>query len=158
MYDTQLVEMLAAAMVTISVVVVVLYVITVIAYWQIFKKAGEKGWKSLIPAYNSYIMYKISWKTSMFWIEIALGVLYSILYGISYSSGSAVLSVLAYIVYIAVIVIGIMVLHKLSKAFGHGVGFTVGLVLLCPIFILILAFGSSQYVGNTTVEAKEIEE
>lgn len=158
MYDTQLVEMLAAAMVTISVVVVVLYVITVIAYWQIFKKAGEKGWKSLIPVYNSYIMYKISWKTSMFWIEIALGVLYSILYGISYSSGSAVLSVLAYIVYIAVIVIGIMVLHKLSKAFGHGVGFTVGLVLLSPIFILILAFGSSQYVGNTTVEAKEIEE
>lgn len=158
MYDTQLVAMLAAAMVTISVVVVVLYVITVIAYWQIFKKAGEKGWKSLIPVYNSYIMYKISWKTSMFWIEIALGVLYSILYGISYSSGSAVLSVLAYIVYIAVIVIGIMVLHKLSKAFGHGVGFTVGLVLLSPIFILILAFGSSQYVGNTTVEAKEIEE
>ena len=66
MYDTQFVAMLATAMVTMSVMILALYVITVIAYWQIFKKAGEKGWKSLIPLYNSYIMYKISWKTSMF--------------------------------------------------------------------------------------------
>ena len=127
MYDAQLMAMLATAMVTMSVMILALYVITVIAYWQIFKKAGEKGWKSLIPLYNSYIMYKISWKTSMFWIVIALGVIYSILFGISYSSGSAIVSVLAYVVDIAVVVIGIMALHKLSKAFGHGAGFTVGL-------------------------------
>ncbi len=158
MYDAQLMAMLATAMVTMSVMILALYVITVIAYWQIFKKAGEKGWKSLIPLYNSYIMYKIAWKTSMFWIVIALGVIYSILFGISYSSGSAIVSVLAYVVDIAVVVIGIMALHKLSKAFGHGAGFTVGLVLLSPIFILILAFGSSQYVGNTTVTAEKIEE
>lgn len=91
-------------------------------------------------------------------VLIALGVIYSILFGISYSSGSAIVSVLAYVVDIAVVVIGIMALHKLSKAFGHGAGFTVGLVLLSPIFILILAFGSSQYVGNTTVTAEKIEE
>lgn len=124
MYDAQLMAMLATAMVTMSVMILVLYVITVIAYWQIFKKAGEKGWKSLIPLYNSYIMYKISWKTSMFWIVIALGVIYSILFGISYSSGSAIVSVLAYVVDIAVVVIGIMALHKLSKAFGHGAGYS----------------------------------
>lgn len=128
MYDAQLMAMLATAMVTVAVIIVVLYVIMVVAYWQIFKKAGEKGWKAIIPVYNSYILYKIAWKPSMFWIIIALGVIYSILYGIGYSSGSSVVSVLAYIVYIAVIVIGIIAMHKISKAFGHGAGFTVGLV------------------------------
>lgn len=157
MNDTQLVAMLMAMVGTIIAIAVVAYVISAIAYWQIFKKAGEKGWKALIPVYNSYIIYKIAWKPSMFWIMIALGVVYSILYGIGYSTGSAVVSVLAYIVYIAVIVIGIMTTHKLSKAFGHGVGFTLGLIFLCPIFILILAFGSSQYVGNTA-PAEKVEE
>ncbi|MCD8169035.1 MAG: DUF5684 domain-containing protein, partial [Clostridiales bacterium] len=31
-------------------------------------KAGEAGWKSLIPFYNSYILYKLTWNTMMFWI------------------------------------------------------------------------------------------
>lgn len=44
-------------------------------------------------------------------------------------------------------VVSIIVLNDLSRSFGHGVGFTIGLILLSPIFILILAFGSSRYVG-----------
>ena len=39
-------------------------------------------------------------------------------------------------------------LYKLSKAFGHGVGFTVGLFFLRPIFLLILGFGGSVYLGK----------
>ena len=34
-------------------------VICTIAYWKIFEKAGEDGWKILIPLYNSYIIAKI---------------------------------------------------------------------------------------------------
>ena len=49
---------------------------------------------------------------------------------------------------VAGLVIGIMGLHKVSKAFGHGAGFTLGLIFLNPIFLLILGFGSSQYLGN----------
>lgn len=158
MYDTQFVAMLATAMVTMSVMILALYVITVIAYWQIFKKAGEKGWKSLIPLYNSYIMYKISWKTSMFWIMLILDIVYAVLACINVYAQNGILSFLSFAIYIAVFVIAIISMHKLSKAFGHGAGFTVGLVLLSPIFILILAFGSSQYVGNTTVTAEKIEE
>ena len=51
---------------------------------------------------------------------------------------------------IAALIIEINEDSKLSKSFGHGAGFTVGLVFLNPIFKLILGFGSSQYVGNTT--------
>ena len=38
-------------------------------------------------------------------------------------------------------------LNDLSKSFGHGVGFTLGLLFLSLIFVYILAFGSSTYRG-----------
>ena len=100
-------------------------------------------YKSIIPIYNGYILYKISWKTSVFWITVVLALIGGILNGI----GNPVTSVIGVILNIVVIVIGIMQSYKLSKAFGHAVGFTVGLVLLPPIFTLILGFGSSEYIG-----------
>lgn len=89
---------------------------------------------------------------------LILDIVYAVLACINVYAQSGILSFLTFAIYIAVFVIAIISLHKLSKAFGHGAGFTVGLVLLSPIFILILAFGSSQYVGNTTVTAEKIEE
>lgn len=38
--------------------------------------------------------------------------------------------------------------QRLAAAFGKSKGFGVGLWLLNPIFMLILGFGSSAYVGN----------
>jgi hypothetical protein len=35
--------------------------------WKIFEKAGEAGWKSIIPIYNVYIMYKIVGMKNWFW-------------------------------------------------------------------------------------------
>lgn len=130
---------------TISAVIasLIFYIVLVIANWKIFTKAGEAGWKSIIPIYNGYILYKISWKTSVFWITVVLALIGGILNGI----GNPVTSVIGVILNIVIIVIGIMQSYKLSKAFGHAVGFTVGLVLLPPIFTLILGFGSSEYIG-----------
>jgi len=46
------------------------------------------------------------------------------------------------------IVICIIVVNLLSKSFGQGVGFTLGLIFLCPIFYAILAFSKSiKYIG-----------
>ena len=45
------------------------------------------------------------------------------------------------------IVVGIMVNFKLAKAFGKGTGFGFGLLFLNTIFILILGFGDTKYVG-----------
>jgi len=37
--------------------------------------------------------------------------------------------------------------NLVSKSFGHSEGFTIGLILLGFIFIPILAFGDSKYIG-----------
>lgn len=125
--------------------VVIFYVLVAVAQWRIFTKAGEPGWKGIIPIYNIYNLYKISWKTNMFWALLVLELLSSI---IQSASDGFLLSFVGWICSVAGLVIGIMGLHKVSKAFGHGAGFTLGLIFLNPIFLLILGFGSSQYLGN----------
>ena len=42
-------------------------IILIIALWIIFKKAGEKGWKAIIPIWNIYIMFKIAGMKNWFW-------------------------------------------------------------------------------------------
>ena len=37
-----------------AIYAIIVYSITVIAEWRILVKAGEKGWKSLIPFYNLF--------------------------------------------------------------------------------------------------------
>lgn len=134
--------------------------LAIIAYWRIFVKAGEEGWKAIIPFYNAYTAMKLFWKTSIFWIGIGLGVGASIGYGMaSYGvvalaiyggGGNAAVMVIGFILAfgcgITAFVLEIMFLNRVSKAFGHGAGFTVGLVFLNFIFILILAFSKSERI------------
>ncbi len=42
-----------------AVISIVMCVLTIIGMWKIFTKAGEEGWKSLIPYYNVYVIGKI---------------------------------------------------------------------------------------------------
>ena len=93
----------------------------IFVYWIIFTKAGEEGWKSLIPIYNVYILYKITW-------------------------GNGLIFLLLLVPFVNFIV-GIITINKLSKCFGHGLGFTLGLLFLPIIFLPLLAFGDSRYEG-----------
>ena len=38
--------------------------------------------------------------------------------------------------------------YKVSRAYGHGFPYFLGLLFLEPLFILILGLGSSKYVGK----------
>lgn len=136
---------ISAASVLVGLLFYILIILIAVAAWRIMVKAGEPGWKGIIPVYNIYSLYKISWKTSMFWALLVLELLSSI---IQSASDGFLLSFVGWICSVAGLVIGIMGLHKVSKSFGHGAGFTLGLIFLNPIFLLILGFGSSQYLGN----------
>ena len=46
------------------------------------------------------------------------------------------------------IIIGLIVLYRLARVFGKGIGFTLGLIFLSIIFYPILAFGKSTYMGG----------
>jgi len=101
--------------------VAAVYAILVIPYWVIFTKAGQEGWPALIPIYSTYILLKVIGRPG-WWL-------------------------LLFLIPIVNVVIYIVMMNDLSKSFGHGVGFTLGLLFLSIIFVYILAFGISSYRG-----------
>ena len=102
---------------------VMLLVFALIAsMWRVFKKAGQPGWACIVPIYNYIVMLKIAGKPA-WWVAIIL------------------------LVPVLNIVFLIMMFNGISKAFGKGAGFTVGLVLLGIIFFPILAYSSAKYTA-----------
>ena len=139
-------EAILAGLAVYLVICLVWYIIMIVANWKIFTKAGEAGWKSIIPFLNTYVIYKIAWSARMFWLMFGALVAGSVCTGIAGDEGG-VLAIIGAVLSLIGGVSGIIVTHKLSKSFGHGIGFTLGLLFLSPIFTLILGLGSSTYIG-----------
>ena len=123
------------------VVIIAIAVLQIIAWWKIFTKAGEKGWKSIIPFYNIFILYRISGMSPY------LVFVYLLLF-------------IPIVNIFAAAAIGIISLYQtinLAKGFNKSTGFTVAMIVVPFIAELILGFGQSQYVGfgNTTTPPVE---
>ena len=89
--------------------------------WRLFSKAGESGWKSLIPVYNAIVFQRILGRPA-WWVVLML-------------------------VPIVNLAITIIECFDLARVYGKGVGYGLGLVLFGPLVAMILAFGPAQYVG-----------
>ena len=112
---------LFAFLIPLLLVMIAFAILMFAAQWKIYVKAGEEGWKALIPIYNIYILLKIVGKPG-WWLILMLIPLVNIIYII-------------------------WTYNMLSKSFGKDEGFTVGLVLAGVIFFPILGFGSAAYQG-----------
>ena len=124
------------------------WLLHIIANWNIFTKAGEAGWKSIIPVYSDYISYKIAWQPSYFWLVFVLGIITSVANGMADPNGTnTTILLIVSLIRIILAIISILYCIKLSRAFGHGIGFAIGLIFLQPIFMLILGFGNDPYYG-----------
>ena len=42
-------------------------VLTIIASWIMYAKAGEPGWAAIVPFYSSYVKFRIAGKKKLFW-------------------------------------------------------------------------------------------
>lgn len=129
---------------------IVWYILQVIANWKIFNKAGKPGWLSIIPVVNTWNLYDLSWSRTAAWVIVILTCAAGFLnqQPAEGQDPSTFAATLGSIVAIVIFVMTLIHLYKLAKAFGRGVGFFIGLVLLNPIFMLILGFGSDTYQGR----------
>ena len=100
---------------------IAIIVAVIAAWWKIFEKAGEAGWKSIIPIYNLIVILKIV-NREWWWVLLLL-------------------------IPIVSLVVWIVVSLDLARSFGRGTGFGLGLAFLSPIFGLILGFGPETYKG-----------
>ena len=129
---------------------VFIFVLSLIGKYFIFEKMGMPGWKSLIPIYSDYLLFRELIGAGYFWGYIASALLAgscSALVTIGMVSG--VMEFLFIITAVAActvtIAIQIKLAHSLSKSFGHGIGYTFGLVFIEPIMLMILGLGNNRY-------------
>ena len=133
------------------IVAFVCWLIKTIALWKAFTKAGESGWKAIIPIYHTYIEYKISGMKNWFWYGLLIAFVMWIIAAFVPDQQELFTDIACAIVWI----IYIIVTFKFARKFGWGVFTSILFVLFYPICILILGFGSSKYEGKseTVVEA-----
>lgn len=124
------------------------YVLLAAGLWKMFEKAGEAGWKALIPFYNLYILFKISWQSSIFWGLALCMIGGAALYGFGSAYGSMMMVYISYALTLIGAIIKAVLCYNISLAYGHGLGWFIGLYFFDSIFIMLLGFGSSRYVGN----------
>lgn len=128
-------------------------IMSVIAIWKLFTKAGEAGWKSLIPFYGEYIMYKLCWKIKFFWISFALSMvrmagLYLLEKSLVTETLYDVISLIGFVLMFVLLMFQFLFCRRLASAFGKGAGFGTLMFLFAPVFMLILAFGKAEYKEN----------
>ena len=105
-----------------SIVGLLVAVLVIAGMWKVFTKAGKPGWAAIIPIYNMITLLQIAGKP-VWWF-------------------------LLFFIPIVNIVLAVMVMIGIAKAFGKGTGFALGLLFLSPIFIPILGFSDAQYTGT----------
>ena len=104
----------------------------------------ESG-RGRLEVYNSYTAYKIAWTPNMFWIYFIFTVLESIFSSISGGDFWSFSGFLGGLCGLVTIVLSVFYCVNLAKSFGKGLGFTIGLIFLEPIFVMMIAFGSARY-------------
>ncbi len=103
---------------------IAIIVLAVASMWKLFVKADKPGWASIVPIYNTVVMLEIAGKP-MWWVFMLF-------------------------VPIANIVFAFLMLYHFGKAYGKSDGFSVGVALLSPIFMPLLAFSDAKYRGPAT--------
>ena len=110
-------------------IVLAISVFSIICTWKVFKKANKPGWAAIIPVYNFVVLLEIT-ELPMWYIALL------------FVPGANIYALIK--TYI-----------ELAKKFGKSEGFGVGLALLNPIFMAILAFNKSCIFVGANVSAPQ---
>lgn len=105
-----------------TLVVLAILIVMIAAVWKVFTKAGQPGWALFIPIYNAIVWLRVCGKPG-WWVILLF-------------------------IPIVNFIITLLASLGMAKSFGKSSGFGIGLWLLGPIFLLILAFGDAKYQGN----------
>lgn len=104
-----------------TIVALAFCVFVLVCLWIVFRKAGKPGWAAIVPVYNLYVLFEITWGSGIRFLLLLIPI-YNI-------------------------ILGIQTQVRLAKAFGKSGGFAAGLIFLPYIFIPLLAFGGAAYQG-----------
>ena len=105
----------------------IIFLIAILSMWQIFNKAGEEGWKAIIPFYNTYLLTKIAGQPV--WVFVLL------------------------FFPVVNIISTVMVALGLARVFNKSMVFAVFGLILFPFFgYMMLGWGDAEYSASESTE------
>ena len=114
----------------------------VVLFGKIFGKESKKKWLSFVPFVNDYIIYDTFWNTKMFALYIVVNFVMQVVTRFA-SEKSASISVLYMVATLIVLFLDIAIMIHIATSFGKtgfsNVLWSIGLFVLYPIFVVILA-------------------
>ena len=118
----------------------------IICNWKILEKAGEPGWKAIIPFYNLYTMCDISMTRPT---SIVVFVVYMAAYALIPLTFIPYLGIVISLLISPLMYASAGVLNFcLPKAAGKDVGICILSIFFAPIVRAIIAFSKEPYAGN----------
>lgn len=122
MYSDSSVAVISAGVMGVYYIIsLAILVLTIVGTWKVFVKADRPGWASLIPFYSQYCLFDIACGSGWFFLLMFVPCVnfFAMIY--------------AYI--------------KLAKAFGKGTGYGIAMIFFSFIFLPMLGFDNSEYIG-----------
>lgn len=155
------IRLLGYSAIFISIFLWLITIFIIICIWKIFKKAGIKWWKSLIPIQNIFILFKISWRKKLFrrtvipYITLILSIIFLLKSFIKefvmywfccgmVNDFETVIMTLFPIALILSFIFKAIMSFPLAKRFWKSKKFGLWLLLLSPIYYWILAFDKNS--------------
>lgn len=135
MYDSGLesvISMLLGFSVVFFVLIVAIAVVTIIAQWKMFQKAGRPGWAAIVPFYNGWVLYEIVWGKG-WWFFAWAGIM-------------IVANMIPFIGWLLSLACSLIFGISVAKAYGQPWAFGIGIMCVPFVFYLMLAFGKAQYI------------
>ncbi len=117
----QMAQSAKGAIIAASLISLLFAILFIACLWRIYQKAGEPGWAAIVPIYNAYVLFKITWGNGLLFLLMLIP--------------------------IANIAISFITIWKLVASFDGGIG-TFLLILFLPVIgYPLLAFGGAEYMG-----------
>lgn len=137
-------------------------IFSIVCWWKIYKKMGEPGWASIIPIYNSFVLFRRVWDVKAFFAflgTIALSIAGSMLLSAANAMNIEPLKligiVVSFISALAMIIIFAIAYFKMCDKFNKGVGFFILFLLLPIVGLPILAFSKDKYTHTDFIGGGE---
>ena len=114
--------------ITIMIICLIPAVLEIIGLWKTYTKAGKPGWASIVPFYNSWVLFEIGDVPGPYIFFAFIPFVGSIIF----------------------LVFEIKALLKIAEKFGKSTGFGVLSIFFPFITFLILGFSDCEYNGQTS--------
>ncbi len=124
----------------------IIALLLLVSEWRVLEKAGEKGWKTLIPFYNIYVSHHVMGMAHIWFIleiivwpiELLLEILDPVpdWLEIGFGIPTAIITIISMIVHA----------NCMGKCFGKSRLYRLGLLLLPEVCLPMIAFGKSKYI------------